>query len=318
MPRAIDEKNLQNFSKELVENRIPYMAHQSMAQKTTFSIGGKAALFIEPITETQLVKLFASLKEYELPFYILGRGSNVLFPDEDFDAVVIHLGRNFSEMKALENGFFTSQSGALLADFTRFTGKSGYSGLEFAYGIPGTVGGGIYMNAGAYGGEMKDVLSRVRYMTLQGEIKELHRTPSKEPDENFSYRHSFFTDANEVILEGEFQLVEGNVAEILEEMDGYMVARNTKQPLEFPSAGSVFKRPLKGYASALIDECGLKGTSVGGAQVSDKHAGFIVNRGGATAEEILKLVENIQKTVLQKTNILLECELRTVTPINPW
>lgn len=313
----IEEKILK-IADEFKNGQIMYRLNQPMSSVTTFSVGGRALLFVEPTSEEDILKVMEKIRAFQLPFYILGRGSNVLFPDETFEAVVIHLGKNFAEMKDLGGGMFSAKSGALLTDFSAFVAKSGYTGMEFAYGIPGTVGGGVYMNAGAYGGELKDVVSGIKYMTLEGEIKEIKRVPSMDPDENFSYRHSLFTDTTSTILETQVQLSKGVLEKIEYKMAEHMTARRTKQPLELPSAGSVFKRPIKGYASALIDECGLKGASVGGAQVSEKHAGFIVNQGGATAEDIRILVEKIQKIVFEKTGIPLECELKTAKPMNPW
>lgn len=304
--------------KELESKNISFQTNKSMVDVTTFAIGGPAPVFIEPTSAEEIKQTVEIIRETEVPFYVLGRGSNVLFPDEPFGGVVIHIGKKFSAIQQQGNHRFSVESGALLTDFAGTVGKEGCTGLEFAYGIPGSVGGGVYMNAGAYGGEMKDVLSKITYLELSGEEKEIVRSPSMEPDAFFYYRHSFFTDHPAVILTAEVDVELGYRKEIVEKMETLMSARREKQPLEYPSAGSVFKRPAKGYASALIDECGLKGARIGGAEVSEKHAGFIINRGGATAKDVLALIDKIQNTVLEKTGILLECELKVTTPMNPW
>ena len=306
--------HLEEIRQCLAQSGMLWRENENMAAHTTFRIGGPAALFVEVSSAQELSELMAKLHSLSVKPVIIGRGSNLLVSDKGIDAPVICVGEHFSQVslssapeRVAADGrtFVYAQSGASLTKLCRFCLEQGLSGLEFAYGIPGTVGGAIAMNAGAYGGEMKDVVVGAHHLTMDGTEKHLW---NQELD--FGYRHSFYTDHSACILGGWFALKPGSRDEIKALMDENLNKRQTKQPLEYPSAGSTFKRPVGNYASALIDQCGLKGRSVGGAQVSEKHAGFVINTGGATAQDVLDLVAVIQKVVKDQTGYDLECEIK--------
>jgi len=303
--------HLEEIKDYLKKNNISWKENESMIPHTTFRIGGPAAIFLEPSSEQQLSGILGFLDEKGCAPVIVGRGSNLLVNDEGIDSAVICLGEAFSEVSISQKYSFDgkvvvfAQSGASLTKLCRFCLEQGLTGLEFAYGIPGTIGGAIAMNAGAYGGEMKDVVAMVEHLTMDGRKEEL---TAAEAD--FSYRHSYYSDHSCCITGAYFALEKGEKEEIRRLMEDYMQRRQSKQPLEYPSAGSTFKRPEGNYASALIDQCGLKGATVGGAQVSQKHAGFVINTGNATAKDVLELVEVIKKTVKEKTGYCLECEIK--------
>jgi len=228
-------------------------------------------------------------------------GSNILAPDDGVEELII----KYSETSlSVENGLICAKAGARLSDVCRFARDNELSGLEFAFGIPGSIGGAVYMNAGAYGGEMKDVVRSVEYIDSDG----VPHTLEKEQLE-FSYRHSFFSGKGYIITSVLLELACADKDEITKKMNDFLSRRKEKQPLDFPSAGSTFKRPIGEYASALIDECGLKGRTVGGAEVSEKHAGFVINKGGATNKDVLGLIEIITEIVKEKKGIELEAEV---------
>jgi UDP-N-acetylmuramate dehydrogenase len=237
----------------------------------------------------------------------LGNGSNVLFPDEGLERAVLHLGKKLSAMRLMNDTTIECGSGAPLKSLCEFAWENALTGLEFAYGIPGSVGGAIFMNAGAYDGEIKDVLIQAHHVSLKAEPGSFLGDAL-----NMGYRRSVYSQGGFIITRGVFRLEKGDKAAIRAKMDDFMSRRRDKQPLEFPSAGSTFKRPEGAYASALIDRCGLKAKRVGGAMVSEKHAGFVINAGGATRADVLKLIELIQKEVKEKTGFELECEVRVV------
>ncbi len=269
---------------------------------TTFGIGGPAKLLLLPASAEELAELCALLRRLGEKPLLLGNGSNVLAPDEGLDRAVI-VTRRAARMERRGNAV-AADCGAGLTKLSAFAAEQGLTGLEFAYGIPGTLGGALIMNAGAYGGEMKDVTARADY--LDGELR-LHSAAGAELD--FSYRHSRF-GPEDVILRAELTLQPGEAEAVKARCRELTEKRRASQPLEKPSAGSAFKRPAEGYAAALIDRAGLKGYAVGGAQVSEKHAGFVVNRGGATAAEVKQLLEDVRRAVLDRTGILLEPEIR--------
>lgn len=283
---------------------LSVLSGEPMSRHTSFRIGGPADRFVTVENRAQLTALLDCAGESNLPVFLLGNGSDLLVSDEGFRGLVLTLGGEFKEITRRENSI-RAGAGVSLASLCNFAREQGLSGLEFAWGIPGSVGGAVMMNAGAYGGEMKDVLSAVthlekasgRTVTLPGEELEL------------SYRHSRYQGRDDVILYAEFSLQPGRREEISARMNELMARRKEKQPYDLPSGGSVFKRPVGGYAAALIDECGLKGLSRGGAQVSPKHAGFIVNNGSATCADVLELVKIIQETVFRQKQIRLELEL---------
>ena len=269
---------------------------------TSFGIGGPAETLLLPSSGEELASLCALLRSLGVKPLLLGNGSNVLAPDEGVKGVVI-VTRKAQEAER-QGEKLVAACGASLTKLAAFAAEEGLTGLEFAYGIPGTLGGALIMNAGAYGGEMKDVTARVTY--LDGELRQ-HSAAGEELD--FSYRHSRF-GPEDVVLRAELMLQPGDREAIKARCRELTEKRKASQPLEWPSAGSAFKRPREGYAAALIDRAGLKGYTVGGAQVSEKHAGFVVNRGGATASDVKKLLEDVQKTVFDRSGILLEPEIK--------
>ena len=277
---------------------------ESMANHTTFKIGGNAPLYIEVNKPSQLSQIVKLCKEENVEYFILGNGSNLLVSDKGVDYVVICLKGDFKNISLLDNNTLYCGAGASLASLCREAEKNGLSGLEFAWGIPGTVGGAAYMNAGAYGGEMKDVVYSVHHIDKEGNLGTI-----KSSDLNFSYRHSIYKENGYIIIGITVKLKLDNKNEIRNKMDDFMDRRKSKQPLEYPSAGSVFKRPEGNYAGTLIEQCGLKGKTIGGAQVSEKHAGFIINIGGATCNDVQQLIELIQSTVKDKTGYILEREI---------
>lgn len=282
-----------------------------MDRHTTFRIGGPAALFIEPSEISQIHALARFLKGQEgFPWLVVGNGSNLLVRDEGFPGAVIHLGSRFSAISLEPEGRIRCQSGVMLASLSRFAAQHGLTGLEFACGIPGSVGGAVYMNAGAYGGEISGVLHCVTHLSFAKEDVCLETLPAS--DLEFSYRHSRYQGTDDWILETVFQLQPGNQEASIAQMEQLLASRREKQPLEYPSAGSTFKRPEGSYASLLIDQCGLKGLTVGDAQVSEKHAGFVVNRGNATCAQVLELMEQVQNAVYRKTGYLLEPEVQII------
>ena len=297
---------MERFKQKLLQAGIPFRENEPLAAHCTFKIGGPAQLFVQPQTEQQLCSAAALCKEQAVRYYLLGNGSNILFADEGFAGVVIDISALGSDI-AVEGNMLTAGAGVRLVALCRAALEHGLSGLEFAYGIPGTVGGAVYMNAGAYGGEMKDVLTVVRYLTAEGKVVQ-----ASAAELDLSYRHSIFEENGGCILSAQFALQPGNAADIRAKMDELMAKRTDKQPLDKPSAGSTFKRPAGAFAAALIDQCGLRGFRHGGAAVSDKHCGFVVNLGGATCADVLALCDEVRAIVKEKTGYELEKEIRVV------
>lgn len=302
---------MEQLKQQLQAAGIRFLEHEPLAAHCTFKIGGPADLFLLPETEAQLCRAIALCKECGVKDYLLGNGSNVLFEDAGFRGAVIDTTALKPELSVIElpdaEYRVTVGAGTRLSALCKAALDSSLTGLEFAYGIPGTVGGAVYMNAGAYGGEIKDVLTSVRYLSAEGEIVEAEVSAL-----DLSYRHSIFEENGGVILSAEFCLKKGDPAAIKARMDELMQKRIDKQPLDKPSAGSTFKRPVGAYASALIDQCGLRGYRHGGAAVSDKHCGFVVNLGGATCADILALCDEVRAIVKEKTGFDLEKEIRVV------
>ena len=284
---------------------IPLLPQEPMSRRTTFGIGGPA-LLIRPQNREQLQAAVAICRGVGQPPFILGRGSNLLVSDAGIARPVIQLGEGLSTV-VRQGGTLRCGAGAALISVCLQAARAGLSGLEWAYGIPGSLGGGVYMNAGAYGGELKDVVAEVTYLDENGDF-----CTASGDTLQFGYRHSVFQQRECCIVEAVLALAPGRESEIRAAMEDYMNRRREKQPLEYGSAGSTFKRPAGNYASALVDRCGLKGLAVGGAEVSQKHAGFIINRGGATAAEVLQLIAEVQRTVREKTGYELECEVKYV------
>ena len=278
----------------------------SMKNYTSFKVGGPAELFLSPEDAGQTAKLVRFCEKEEIPVFVLGKGSNLLVSDRGIRGAVIYTGKQ-SGISLTDENTVRAQSGASLAQLCTFALENSLSGLEFAYGIPGTVGGAVFMNAGAYGGEMKDVLLNSEYVSTDGTSGELDNEAME-----LSYRHSAYENSNLVITAASVRLAPADRNEIKSTMNDILARRKEKQPLEYPSAGSTFKRPEGNFAGALIEQCGLKGVSVGGAQVSEKHAGFIINRGGATAADILSLIKHVQARVKAQTGVSLETEIRLI------
>lgn len=274
-----------------------------MNRHTSFRIGGPAELFVTPSGRGETAAAVAACRALEVPFFLMGNGSNLLVSDEGVRGAVIAFGAPMSRI-VREQNCLIAEAGATLSQLCRRAQLEGLSGLEFAWGIPGSVGGAVRMNAGAYGGEMKDVVTRIEALSPVGEALSVPASGAQ-----FGYRTSRFAKG-EIVCSAVFSLVSGNPDEIEERMAGILQKRVEKQPLDYPSAGSAFKRPQGAYAAALIDSCGLKGFSVGGAQVSEKHAGFVVNTGGATCRDVKELLERVRDEVLRRTGVTLEPEVQ--------
>lgn len=284
---------------------------ESLSLHTTFQIGGKARLFVKTRGTAPLSSLVGLLQEEGVPWFLVGKGSNLLACDQGFEGCVVQIGPSLSQeepdLELCGDGKIYAGAGMSLAKLCLFARDNSLTGLEFAWGIPGSVGGAVYMNAGAYGGEIKDVLHSVRYLDLAGQS---HVSPAKELA--LSYRHSLFMERKLWITGAWFSLKEGNRELIQDQMEELYNRRREKQPLEFPNAGSTFKRPKGAYAAALIEQCGLKGYTVGGAKVSEKHSGFIINAGGATSRDVKELMRHVVRTVWEKTGYRLEPEIQGI------
>ena len=305
-------KHLREFVTLLQMADIDLKQGEPMCRHTTFQIGGPVAVMAFPNSPEQVGEILKIARRYEITPMILGAGSNILAPDEGLDTVVIELRTAMNRVEERSKGEFEAQAGAAMARLATFAMERGYTGLEFAHGIPGTVGGGVYMNAGAYGGEMCQVVTGVTAMDRKGNLLEI---PADKLD--LSYRHSRFMNEDLVILSVRVKLEKGDRETIRAKMAELMTRRRTSQPLELPSAGSTFKRPATGYAAAMIEAAGLKGLRVGDAQVSEKHAGFVVNRGRATCKDVLQLMEQVQNRVEQDTGVRLEPEVRILEVQKP-
>lgn len=278
-----------------------------LSNHTTFRIGGAAKYFAVPKNEEEIMEAvdFAIVKD--LPYYILGKGSNVLFADEGYPGVIIEIGAGMEKVERTGDTGIRAQAGVSLSALAAFAAREGLSGLEFAGGIPGTLGGAVTMNAGAYGGEMQDVIVSAKVMDEEGAVQELSCEELQ-----LGYRTSIVQKKQFVVLEAEFLLKPGTTEEIQNTMKELNAKRRKKQPLEYPSAGSTFKRPEGYFAGKLIEDAGLRGYRVGDAQVSEKHCGFVVNRGKATCAEVLQLIGDVQKTVKEQFGVQLEPEVRII------
>lgn len=279
--------------------------NELMSKHTTFRIGGAADVFVTPSSEEDIIAVLSYVTDNNIPCYIVGNGSNILVKDKGFRGVIIQLYRNFNSV-SVEGNIIRAQAGALLSAVARTAAENSLKGMECLSGIPGTIGGAVCMNAGAYGGEMKDIVSSIKVIS-KGKILKI-----KGDDAKFRYRGSRIMDENMIVLEAEIVLEKGRKNEILYKMKELMEQRNAKQPVEMPSAGSTFKRPEGYFAAKLIDDSGMRGYSVGGAQVSEKHCGFVVNKGNASAEDVVKLMEDVQKKVKEKFDVELEPEVRII------
>lgn len=298
----IQQQFCQKLKKQLTAGTL--LEREPMSKHTSFRIGGPADLFVQPANEEELWNALHLAHQEKVPFFIVGNGSNLLVSDEGFRGMILHTGGMLKDI-SVEGDVIYAQAGALLSTVAKTALEHGLAGMEFAAGIPGTLGGAVCMNAGAYGGEMKDILLDAEVLTQEGERLVL---PVEELD--LSYRHSVIFEKNYVVLAAHIRLSRGDTAEIKNRMNELAGARRDKQPLEYPSAGSTFKRPEGYFAGKLIQDAGLKGYTVGGAQVSEKHSGFVINRGGATAEEVRFLIRQVQQKVRSQFGVELEPEVR--------
>lgn len=283
---------------------------EPMQRHTTFKIGGQAEYFLTPSSEEQLRRCIACLLDRQVPYYIIGNGSNLLVGDKGVRGAIIQLYDKFNAIR-FEGSCCHVQAGCLLSRLGMQAAQRGLSGLEFATGIPGTVGGAVVMNAGAYGGEIKNCIVSARLMNMEGEVRTYNREELA-----LGYRTSVASEGSLIVLGAEFELQQSDREEILARINELAVARRKKQPLEYPSAGSTFKRPEGYFAGKLIEDAGLKGFAIGGAQVSMKHSGFVINTGNATAMDVVSLIEHIQRTVEEKLGVRLELEVRKIGIFN--
>ena len=297
------KKELENQLKNIVKKGL-VAVDEPMSAHTTFRIGGPADYYVEPTFE-EVKELLCFLKKENIPYTLIGNGSNLLVSDEGIEGVVVSFGKEMSEVSC-EKEVVRAKAGILLSRLASFAASKSLSGLEFASGIPGTLGGAITMNAGAYGGEMKDVVQSVT--VLSGD--EMKEYSGEEMD--FSYRHSRVLDEDLIVLEVTMKLQSGREEEILSSMKELNKKRVEKQPLNFPSAGSTFKRPEGYFAAKLIEDAGLKGYTVGGAKVSEKHSGFVINFDHATAKDVCTLMQDVQRIVKEKFDVSLEPEVRMI------
>lgn len=286
-----------------IVTRQNVLTDEPMCDHTTFKIGGKVDVFVSIINEHEILRLLELLRSRQIPFFILGNGSNILVSDEGYRGVIIEIGSAYSGVRMLDD-IVIAKAGTTMAKLSHFAMENDLTGLEFASGIPGTVGGGIIMNAGAYGGEMRQITYRVKTVTPSGEVIYLSNA-----DMEFEYRNSKAKREGYIILQAEFRLHRGEKSVIEGIMRDLAKKRRDKQPLEYPSAGSTFKRPQGYYAGKLIADAGLKGLSVGGAQVSEKHAGFLINTGSATAADMYELINQVRTKVKEAYSVVLEPEV---------
>ncbi len=284
-----------------------FIFHAPMSRYTTFKIGGEADVLIFPSNAEEVSRIFKLVDLFDLPCVVLGNGSNVLVRDKGIRGVVVKFTEKFFGGIHCEGQRLTACAGAQLKDVSTFAAEHGLTGLEFACGIPGSIGGAIFMNAGAYDGEMKNVIASVKAVNRNGEQVEFSGASL-----DLRYRHSIFQENACAICEVEMILQRGNVDDIKNKMADFTARRESKQPLDLPSAGSTFKRPKGHFAGTLIDRAGLKGLRVGGAMVSEKHAGFVVNTGGATAQDVLSLIEEVKQRVNAAHGVMLSPEVRII------
>lgn len=284
-----------------VKEMEPLRAH------STFRIGGPASYYLVPEHAEEVREGIAFANERGLPFLTIGRGSNILFPDEGYDGVVIEIGRGMERIEVLDDGMIRAEAGAGIGALAAAAAKESLSGLEFASGIPGTLGGAVTMNAGAYGGEIRDCIVSAAVLDADGTVQRL-----KKDQLDLGYRSSVIQKKGYIVLNAVFQMQEGEKETILQRMREMNESRRQKQPLEYPSAGSTFKRPEGHFAGKLIEDAGLRGYRIGDAQVSEKHCGFVINRGNATAAQVLELIGHVQEKVFQMSGIKLEPEVKII------
>lgn len=286
------------------ENMGEVLVDAPMKDHTSFKTGGKVSAIYSPNSVSNLLKVIKFSKKNNIKFKVIGRGSNLLFPDRDIEMIVIKISHKFNYMEIQEDDKIKVQAGYSTQKLAKVLSKQGYKGLEFAGGIPGTIGGSVYMNAGAHTGEFKDIVEEVVFLDKNNELKTL-----KKDECNFSYRHSVFQENEGIILEVFLKMQKEDKAAVFKKMSGNLEYRKEMQPLEWPSFGSVFRNPQNNHAGKLIEEVGLKGHRIGGAQISTKHANFIINDGNAKTEDVKALIKLIKKTVKKEKNIDLHQEV---------
>ena len=303
--QSINGDILKDLIAFLEKENIKFTENESMKNHTTFKVGGNASVMIFPKSESEVSSVVKECSRLGVRLVTIGNGSNLLVSDNGIKAAVLCFANDFSEIRLLDEETVFAESGASLMKLCRFALENSLSGLEFAFGIPGSCGGAAFMNAGAYGGEMKDVLYKCRHVDKDG-----NRGFLQEDDLKLSYRHSAYYENGCIITGIYLKLKKGSKEDIKAKMDDFLKRRKDKQPLDYPSAGSTFKRPEGCFAGALIEQCGLKGRSVGDAEVSMKHAGFVINKGNATCEDILNLCRICSETVMKEKGVKLEMEIR--------
>lgn len=288
------------FSADVLKENV------DLKEYCSFKISSTARFFVDVHGECDIIRAIEFAKAYDMKYFVLGNGSNILFEDAVYDGIIIHLGEHFAKC-SVEKSRMECQAGMLLADASKFAYEHSLSGLEFACGIPGSIGGAVFMNAGAYGGEMKHVLKSVRVLTEDLKVLECPCQPG-----DFSYRNSFVQQKGYIVLSATISLQEGEASEIKASMDDLTQKRQQKQPLEYPSVGSAFKRPEGYFAGKLIEDSGLRGFCIGDACVSEKHCGFIINKGEASSKDVIDLVHHIQNTVFEKFGVKMEREFKII------
>ena len=298
---------MQEIYKQLLEEKINkenILLNEPMSMHTSFKTGGKADIFVKAYSVEEIKSVLKVSKENNIPLFVLGNGTNLLVRDEGFRGIILQVKLENIKIEGTE---IIVQSGVKNAVLSRKLIDNSLTGFEFASGIPGTIGGAIKMNAGAYGSEIKDIVTEVTYLDYNGNLHTINNSECE-----FSYRHSKFFNEKAIILEAKLKLEKGNKYEIESKVDELLKQRKEKQPLEYPNAGSTFKRGENYITAKLIDECGLKGYTLGGAQVSEKHAGFIVNKNNATSSDILKLIEYVQECVKEQTGKEIKLEIEII------
>ncbi len=297
----MDREFIEAVSKIIPENQL--FIDEPMKKHTTFRIGGNADLYIRTDGIEQIVKIIQLCNSESVPYFVLGNGSNVLVSDKGYRGVVIQIYNNIEEI-SVEEEVIVAPAGMLLSRVANFAKENELTGMEFSAGIPGTIGGGVMMNEGAYGGEFKDIVVSAKVIDKQGNVLILSNEELR-----FGYRHSVIKEKGHIVLEVTLRLKKGILSEIHDKMEEYKVARTTKQPLDYPSAGSTFKRPEGHFAGKLIMDAGLRGKTVGGAQISEKHCGFVINKDNATAADVIELVREVAQEVNAQFGVALEMEV---------
>lgn len=299
------KENLNGFLAEIGKIGCEIRLNQLLKDYTTFKIGGECPAVLLPSSAQMLGEIFVKASEYNIDVTVIGNGSNMLCDGKGYHGVIVKIGKNMDSLELIDDKKIRVSAGTSLAKLCNFALDNSLTGLEFAYGIPGTVGGAVYMNAGAYDGEVKQVISSCETVDKQGNVKTYNNAEME-----LSYRHSVFQTNGEIVVNAVFELEKGDKEKISDKMNDLVSRRKDKQPLDLPNAGSTFKRPEGQFAGKLIQDCGLKGFRVGGAMVSDKHSGFVVNKENATFEDVMSVISQVQEKVLKETGFFLECEVK--------